>query len=67
MALYPEKFNLISLGSNLSLDEIFVYKNFELKYTFVNEILKVIIDRELKFEKHVKHFCKKKQVTSSLH
>ena len=47
------------LGSNLPLDEIFVYKNFKLKNTSVIEILGVIIDRELKFDKHVKHICKK--------
>ena len=47
------------LGSNLSLDEIFVYKNFKLKNTYVNETLGVIVDRELKFDKRVKHICKK--------
>ena len=41
-------------------DKIFVYKTcFKLKNTSVNEILRVIIDRELKFDKHVKHICKK--------
>ena len=43
------------LGSNLSLDEIFVFKNFKLRNTSIG----VIIDRELKFDKHVKHICKK--------
>ena len=47
------------LGSNLSLDEIFIYKNFKLKNTFVDEVLGVIIDREVKFDKHVNHICKK--------
>ena len=59
MALNPGKCNFMCLGSNLSLDEIFVYKNLKLKNTSVNEILGVIIDRELKFDKHVKHICKK--------
>ena len=41
-------------------DKIFVYKTcFKLKNTSVNEILRVIIDRELKFDKNVKHICKK--------
>ena len=47
--------NFLYLRSNLSMDEIFVYKNFKLKNTSVNEILGVIIDGELKFDKHVKH------------
>ena len=46
------------LGSNLSLDEIFVYKIFKLKNTYVNETLGVIVDRELKFDKRVKHISK---------
>ena len=50
---------ILCLGSNRSLDEIFIYKNFKLKNTSINEILGVIIDRELKFDKHVKHICKK--------
>ena len=41
------------------MDEIFVYKNFKLKNTSVNEILGGIIDRELKFDKLVKYICKK--------
>ena len=49
----------MSLGSNLSLHEIFVYKNFKLKNTSVNEILGVIIDREIRLNKHEKHICKK--------
>ena len=53
------KCNFMCLGSNLSLHEIFAYKNFKLKNTSVNEILGVIIDRELKVDKHVKHICKK--------
>ena len=50
---------ILCFGSNRSLDEIFIYKNFKLKNTSINEILGVIIDRELKFDKHVKHICKK--------
>ena len=46
-------------GSNLLVDEIFLYKNFKLKNTPVNEILGVAIDRELKSDKHIKHICKK--------
>ena len=42
------------LASSLSVDE-----NFKLRNTSVNEILGVIIDRELKFSKPVKHNCKK--------
>ena len=41
------KFNFMCLGSNFSVNEIFLYKKFKLKYTSVNEILGVIIDREL--------------------
>ena len=59
MALNPGKCNFMCLGSNLLGNEIFVYKNFKLKNTSVNEILGVTIDRELKFDKHVKHICKK--------
>ena len=59
MALNPGKCNFMCLGSNLSLDESFVYKNFKLKNTSVIEISGVIIDRELIFDKHVKHICKK--------
>ena len=59
MALNPGKCNSMCLGSKLSLDEIFVYKIFKLKNTSVNEIVGVNIDRELKFDKHVKHICKK--------
>ena len=44
----------MGLASSLSLDE-----NFKLRNTSVNEILGVIIDRELKFSKPVKHNCKK--------
>ena len=51
--------SVILCAQGLSLDEIFIYKNFKLKNTTVNEILGVIIDRELKFDKHVKHICKK--------
>ena len=47
IALNPGKCNFMCLGSNLSLDEIFVYKNFKLKNTSVDEIFGVIIDREL--------------------
>ena len=39
MALNPGKCNFLCLGSNLSLDEIFIYKNFKIKNTFVNKIL----------------------------
>ena len=60
---FSGKCNFMCLGSNLS-DEIFVHKNLKLKNTSINEILGVIIDRELTFDKHVKHFCKKK-VTST--
>ena len=49
MALNPGKCNFMCSGSNLSLDEIFIYKNFKLKNTNVNEILGVITDRELKY------------------
>ena len=49
MALNPGKCNFMCSGSNLSLDEIFIYKNFKLKNTNVNEILGVIIDSELKY------------------
>ena len=59
MVLNPGKCNFMCLGSNLSLDEIFIYKNFKLENTFVNEVLGVIIDREVKFDKHVKHICKR--------
>ena len=59
MAFNHEKCNCICLGSNLSLDEIFLYKNLKLKKISVNEILKVIMDGELKFDEHVKHICKK--------
>ena len=59
MALNTRKCNFTCLGLNLSVDEIFVYKNLKLKNTSINEILGVIIDRELKFDKHVKHICKK--------
>ena len=59
MAFNPGKCNFMCLGSNLSVDEIFVYKKFKLINTSVNEILGVIIDRELKFDKHIKHTCKK--------
>ena len=59
MALNPGKCNFMCLGSNLSLDEIFIYKNAKLKNTSVNEILGVIIDRKLKFDKHVKYIWKK--------
>ena len=47
------------MNSHVLLDVIFVYKNFKLKNTSVNEILGVINDREFKFDKHVKHICKK--------
>ena len=59
MAVNPGKCNFMCLGSNLSLNEIFIYKNFELKNISVNEILGVVIDRELKFTKRVKHIFKK--------
>ena len=59
MALNPGKCNFMFLGSNLLVVEIFVYESFKLKHTSVNKILGVIIDRELKFDRHVKHICKK--------
>ena len=59
MALNPGRCNFLCLGSNLSVDEIFVYKNFKLKKNSVDGILEVIIDRELKFDKHVRHICEK--------
>ena len=59
MALNPGKCNFMCLGPNLSLDELFIYKNVKLKNTSVNEILGVIIDREFTFDKHVKHICNK--------
>ena len=61
MALSPGKSNFICLVSNLSdlSDEIFLYKNVSLKNTSVNEILGVIIDRELKFDKHIYYIYKK--------
>ena len=59
MALNPGKSNFMCLRSNLLLDKTYVYKNFKLKKTSVNEILGVIIDRELKFDKSVKDICKK--------
>ena len=59
MALNPGKCNFMCLGSNLLEDEIFVYKNFKLKSTFVNEALGINIDREIKFDKHIKYVCKK--------
>ena len=59
MALNPGKCNFMCLRSNLLLDKTYVYKNFKLKKTSVNEILGVIIDRELKFDKRVKDICKK--------
>ena len=49
----------MKMSSHVLLDVIFVYKNFKLKNTSVNEILGVINDREFKFDKHVKHICKK--------
>ena len=57
MALNPGKCNFMNLGSNLSLDEIFVYNSLKLKNTSVNETLGVIIDKGLKFDKHVKYIC----------
>ena len=36
----------------------------QIKNVSVNEILGVTIDRELKFDKHVKHICKKKVISS---
>ena len=39
MSFDPGKCNFMCLRSNLSVDEIFVYKNFKLKNTSVNEIL----------------------------
>ena len=59
MALNPGRCNFLCLGSNLSVDEIFGYKNFKLKKNSVNGILEVIIDTELKFDKHVRHICEK--------
>ena len=59
MALNSGKCNFMCLRSNLLLDKTYVYKNFKLKKTSVNEILGVIIDRELKFDKRVKYICKK--------
>ena len=59
MNLNPGKRNFMCLGSNPSVGGIFVYKNFKLKNTSVNEIFGVIVDRELKFDNHVKHICKK--------
>ena len=59
MTLNTRKCNFTCLGLNLSVDENFVYKNLKLKNTSINEILGVIIDRELKFDKHVKHIFKK--------
>ena len=47
------------LGSNLSVDENFVYKSFNLKNNSVNEILQTAIDREINFDKYVKDICKK--------
>ena len=57
--LNPWKCNFMFLGSNLSVDEIFAYKNFKLKNTSVNEILGVAINNELEFNKYLKHDCKK--------
>ena len=59
MTLNPGKCNFICLLSNLSVNEIFVYKNFKQKNTSVNEIFGVIIDKDREFDKHVKHTCKK--------
>ena len=59
MALNSGKCNFMCLRSNLLLDKTYVYKNFKLKKTSVNEILGVIIDSELKFDKRVKDICKK--------
>ena len=39
MTLNPGKCNFMCLGSNILGDQIFVYKNFKLKNTSVNEIL----------------------------
>ena len=39
--------------------DLYIYKNFKLKNTSVAEMLEVIMGRELKFDKHVKHICKK--------
>ena len=36
MALKTRKYNFMCLGSSLSLDQIFVYKNFKLKTTSIN-------------------------------
>lgn len=46
------------LGWNLSVDEIFVYENIKLENTSVNETLKIIIDRELKFDQGFSHKTK---------
>lgn len=59
MTLNPGKCNFICLLSNLSVNEIFVYKNFKQKNTSVNEIFGVIIDKDREFDKNVKHTCKK--------
>ena len=59
MVLNPGKCNFMCLRSNLLLDKTYVYKNFKVKKTSINEILGVIIDRELKFDKRVKDICKK--------
>ena len=55
MAINSGKCNFMHLGSNLSVGEIFVPKNFKLKNASVNEIIGTIIDRKLKFDKHIKH------------
>ena len=47
------------LGSNLSVDQIFV-KTSNQKKTSINEILGSIIDKELTFDKRVKHISKRK-------
>ena len=52
MTLNPGKCNFICLLSNLSVNEIFVYKNFKQKNTSVNEIFGVIIDKDREFDKH---------------
>ena len=59
IALNSGKCNFMCLRSNLSVDEICVYKNFKLRITSVNEILGVIIDRKLKYDKNVKYIYKK--------
>ena len=50
MAVDPKKYNFMCLDSNISVDAVFIYKKFQPSNTSINEILGVIIDKEVKFD-----------------